>query len=167
MTKDEEGKSVLLVWIYKAAEDQGVYWEEYYKPMLGMILNKMKEGPKKIGGSDIIDGTSIDGSMDEDSCSTSVVEKEEESKQPTSSEASGTVPTKSIPPQELVDQNGRHFAHIATDMGIPYEGIKLILAENTDALFAYDDENGLLPFSLGSKIFNCGFTGFSGKNTCF
>jgi len=179
MTKDEEGQSVLLVWIYKAAEDQGVYWDEYYNPMLGMILNKMKEGSKKIGGSDSIDGNSIDCSIDENSCCTSIDGKEEKSqlsdetdakqtksKQRNASKTLDTVPTKSIPPQELVDRNGRHFAHIATDMGIPYEGIKLILAENTDALFAYDDENGLLPFSLGSKIFNCGFDGFLGKNTC-
>ena len=52
----------------------------------------------------------------------------------------------------LVDlNNGSHFLHIATGLGLPWDGcINVILNENIKILSTPDINNGLLPFMCGS-----------------
>merc|ERR1712038_330990 len=124
--RDANGKTALSMTIQKASKDNVHHcWDEYYKPVMKLIIHRIKAKTKR------------SRSMDDTYHYTHLP-------------STASMWCSDVVYPEMMDSDGRHALHVAICLGIPWDGIKLILDVDIRSLSLEDKDSGLLPFMMAA-----------------
>lgn len=139
-THDANGHTALSVAIQKSAEHITL-WKDYYHLIIKVITNRLKEDSKRKNVDDRI-----------------VVDKKDATKSHSDEDDSSLEISRPLHSSisihscclGMVDDDGRHALHTAIELGVSWDGIKLILDRDINALSMEDSSSGLLPFMMAA-----------------